>query len=651
MILLDDCKSSADTPSSLFFENPLSHWRVFHIQDLEGTLKEIEAARADGCHVVGLFFYELGEALQGMTRDKRHAAAARGVDAFQADNQTSDTTAKLGVDATLKAPLLLEAFAFRQCKRLSNAQVVEWLKARVTAMSERDRTAGLLNLDASLNEEDYAHDIATIQRYIGQGDTYQVNHTFKLKAQAYGHPLALYKRLRERQPVRYGAYIEAQDRHVLCFSPELFIKNEQGLLTAKPMKGTLGRLRAKASDLSNNEKDRAENLMITDLIRNDLGQICETGSIKVPALFDVEEVGDVYQMTSTITGRLKPELALQDILRASFPCGSVTGAPKKRTMEIISELEPQTRGLYCGSIGLFEPNGNFQLNVVIRTLEINAKRQVRVGIGSGITIDSQASKEWQECAVKAGFVAGLSSPVGLIETMRVENGRPTLLTMHLNRLQASAQALGIAFDRAEIETQVQDYLRPFLQGEGVFRLRLELSGQGELQLSHGAVEPLSGPQALYWARDLLGHEAALMLSTNPLLAHKTTARAAYDAGWKAAVAKGGFDALFLNERGEVTEGGRTSLFACINGRWFTPPLSSGVLPGVLRGLLLEPELLKAHAERSDSLQTSLLNCRLAQSILGQANEGVLYKTDIENAEALVVVNALRGLLPAKMVPA
>jgi len=409
------------------------------------------------------------------------------------------------------------------------------------------------------------------------------------------------------------------------------------------MKGTLSRLQAKAADLSSNEKDRAENLMITDLIRNDLGQICETGSIKVPALFDVEEVGDVYQMTSTITGRLKPDLSLHEILRASFPCGSVTGAPKKRTMEIIAELEPQPRGLYCGSIGLFEPNGNFQLNVVIRTLEINAKRQVRVGIGSGITIDSQAGKEWQECAVKAGFVTGLSSPVGLIETMRVENGQPPLLAMHLSRMQASAKALGIAFNRSHIEAQVQNYLRSSLQGEGVFRLRLELSARCELQISHGAVEPLISPQTIYWARDLLGHEAALMHSTNPLLAHKTTARVVYDRGWKAAVAKGGFDALFINERGEVTEGGRSSLFICSNGQWWTPPLRSGVLPGVMREQLLNPRELALHAK-----DTALLNSDLACSILDGAQERVLYPDDVLKADALAVVNALRGVIPAKI---
>jgi para-aminobenzoate synthetase / 4-amino-4-deoxychorismate lyase len=633
LILLDDCKSSAQTPSSLFFENPLSHWRVFYIRDLADTLNAIEAARANGHYVVALFSYALGNALQGIQKDATRAAFA-GHEA-QRDGEAKDT------GPSSPAEPLLEAFAFRQCKRLSNDQVLEWLQARTNTMPEHHRIAGLLNVQASLSEGDYARDIATIQAYIAKGDTYQVNHTFQLRALSFGHPLALYSRLRKRQPVRYGAYVETPDRQVLCFSPELFIKNEEGILTAKPMKGTLGRLQAQASDLSSNEKDRAENLMITDLIRNDLGQICETGSIKVPALFDVEEVGDVYQMTSTITGRLKPDLSLHEILRASFPCGSVTGAPKKRTMEIIAELEPHDRGLYCGSIGLFEPNGNFQLNVVIRTLEINANRQVRIGIGSGITIDSQASKEWQECSVKAGFVTGLSSPVGLIETMRVEDGQPPLLALHLNRMQASAKALGITFNRAVFEAQVQDYLRSCSQD--VLRLRLELSPQGELQLSHGAVEPLAGVQNVFWARDLLGTDAALMQSANPLLAHKTTARSAYDAGWKAALENGGFDALFVNERGEVTEGGRSSLFACIDGQWWTPPLQSGVLPGVMREQLLNPQAPVTHAKH-----TALFNNDLARSILGGAQERVLYPNDLFKADALAVVNALRGVMSVKL---
>ncbi len=641
MILLDDCKSSAQTPSSLFFENPLLHWRVFHIRELATALEEMEAAQADGHYVVALFSYELGNALQGI---RTYKASPLGVVACR-DSQArglSDATNDTGPLAT-GTPPLLEAFAFRQCERRSNEQVIEWLQTRISLLPEHERTAGLLDVRGSLGEDDYARDIATIQAYIAKGDTYQVNHTFQLHAQSFGHPLALYARLRARQPVRYGAFIETPERQVLCFSPELFIKNEEGLLTAKPMKGTLGRLHAKAEDLSSNEKDRAENVMITDLIRNDLGQICETGSIKVPALFDVEEVGEVYQMTSTITGRLKPGLSLHDILRASFPCGSVTGAPKKRTMEIIAQLEPHARGLYCGSIGLFEPNGNFQLNVVIRTLEVNAQRDVTIGIGSGITIDSHASNEWQECAVKAGFVTGLSSPVGLIETLRVENGHPPLLALHLNRMQASAKALGIAFSRSVIEAQIQDHLRSCSVTALRLRLRLELSAQGNLHLSHGSVEPLIGVQKLFWASDLLCAEAALMQSSNPLLRHKTTARAAYDAGWKAAVTNDGFDALFVNERGEVTEGGRTSLFICLNGQWCTPPLQSGVLPGVLREQLLNPDASVAQVEG-----TTLFNTDLARSILGKAQERVLYPEDILKADALVVVNALRGVIPVTL---
>lgn len=641
MILLDDCKSSAQAPSSLFFENPLLHWRVFHIQELVTALEEMDAARADGHYVVALFSYELGEALQGIHTYKASplgAVACRDSQAWGTSDATNDTG-----PLSAGTPPLLEAFAFSQCERLSNEQVIEWLQTRTNAMPEHERTAGLLDTRGSLSEDDYARDIAAIQAYITKGETYQVNHTFQLHAQSFGHPLALYARLRARQPVRYGAFIETPERQVLCFSPELFIKNEEGLLTAKPMKGTLGRLHAKAEDLSSNEKDRAENVMITDLIRNDLGRICETGSIKVPALFDVEEVGEVYQMTSTINGRLKPGLSLHDILRASFPCGSVTGAPKKRTMEIIAQLEPHARGLYCGSIGLFEPNGNFQLNVVIRTLEVNAQRDVTIGIGSGITIDSHASNEWQECAVKAGFVTGLSSPVGLIETLRVENGHLPLLTLHLNRMQASAKALGIAFSRSVIEAQIQDHLRSCSVTALRLRLRLELSAQGNLHLSHGSVEPLLGVQKLFWASNLLGEEVTLMQSSNPLLRHKTTARAAYDAGWKAAVANGGFDALFVNERGEVTEGGRTSLFICLNGQWCTPPLQSGVLPGVLREQLLNPDQLVAQVKGA-----TLFTSSLARSILGKARERVLYPEDILKAEALVVVNALRGVIPVKL---
>ena len=545
--------------------------------------------------MVALFSYELGEVLQGV----RAASALEPI-----------------------TPLI-EAYSFANGKRLSAERASDWVRSQVSALDPEQQVAGILNLRANLTQENYASDIAEIQRYITQGDTYQVNHTFRLEGQLYGHPLALYETLRTRQPVRFGAYIETSLRTVLCCSPELFIKNEGGLITARPMKGTLSKALGGAQDLATNEKDRAENLMITDLIRNDLGQICETGSIAVPKLFEVEEVGSVYQMTSSITGKLRSGLSLFEILKASFPCGSVTGAPKKRTMEIIRELEAAPRNLYCGSIACFEPNGDFQMNVVIRTLEIDAQGHCEMGIGSGVTIDSNAKLEWQECAAKAGFITGVPSPLGLIETMRYENGQVALLAEHLNRMQSSAAALRIAFDRVAAERQIAAYIAQHFQSgsplneKPVSMLRLELSAAGKLQITHKHIEPISGPQKIFWAKDLIGEAASIMRSANPLLAHKVTARVAYDSAWHAAVAKGGFDALFTNERGEITEGGRSSVFALINDTWVTPPLACGVLPGVMRGELLAN---------------------------WKAQERLLKPEDLSRAQRVVVVNALRGVI-------
>ncbi len=596
MILLDDHKSSAESPSSLLFRNPLRCWRVLKTEEIEPALAEIDQARAQGHYVVALFSYELGEVLQGVRGSENLGTATP----------------------------LIEACSFENRERLSADQVSEWVHGEVSKLAAEQRVSGLLGLQANLSEEDYASDIAEIQRYITQGDTYQVNYTFRLGGQLFGHPLSLYETLRARQPVRYGAFIETETRTVLCFSPELFIKNEGGVITAKPMKGTLSKAQGGAQDLANNEKDRAENLMITDLIRNDLGRICETGSIAVPKLFEVEEVGSVYQMTSTITGELRAEISLFEILKASFPCGSVTGAPKKRTMEIIRELEPAPRNLYCGSIACFEPNGDFQMNVVIRTLEIDTQGHCEMGIGSGVTIDSNAKLEWQECAAKAGFITGVPSPVGLIETMRHENGRVALLAAHLERMQSSAAALRMTFDRRAVEQEIVGYLAQHLSHatrnqSDIFMLRLELSPTGVLSIRHKAIEPIQGPQKIFWAKDLIGEAASIMQSRNPLLAHKVTSRTAYDSAWQAAVAKGGFDALFTNERGEITEGGRSTVFALMNDTWVTPPLACGVLPGVMREKIL-------------------------QDPMWCTQEQPLTPSELDKAGRIILVNALRGVI-------
>lgn len=595
MILFDDHQSSAQAPSSLFFKNPLNGWKIFQAQEIESCLGAIENERAQGRVVVALFSYELGELLQHV------------------GSQTAPTPSWP----------LIEAYSFANGERLSAEQADQWINDQLRKLAPQEQTAGLINLQANLTQEQYMHDIAEIQRYITQGDSYQINHTFRIKGQIFGHPLALYAKLRARQPVRYGAYIQTDARTVLCFSPELFIRNENGLMTAKPMKGTLASMQGDAQDLANNSKDRAENLMITDLIRNDLGRICTTGSIAVPKLFEVEQIGSVYQMTSTITGQLRQGQGLTEILQACFPCGSVTGAPKKRSMEIIRALEQAPRSLYCGSIACLKPDGDFQMNVAIRTLEIDSQGSCEMGIGSGITIGSNSELEWQECQDKAAFVMRLPSSVGLIETMRCEHGQITFLARHLDRMQHSAQALRIAFDRTAIEQEVASLLQDMQQSvlNGPSLVRLELSPDGALQIRHQRIDPITGAQKIFWAKDLIGEQACIMKSTNVLLAHKVSSRALYDAAWQRAAAKGGFDALFTNERGEVTEGGRSNLFALLDGTWITPALHCGVLPGVMRASLL-----------SD----------------WAAKQSVLYPEDLRRAQRIVVVSALRGIIEASL---
>lgn len=603
-VLLDDSESTETTPRSRLFTDAIRHWRILDAESVEMVLLEMQSARDNGLYVVALFSYELGEYLQGL------------------ESRNSD------------APLI-EAFAFENCLTCSQEHASAWIDARLiqesahpvrsgsSSISAKQKLnippAGLLDIAANISKERYTQDIKGIQGLIANGDTYQVNHTFRLNGEVFGHPLALYRELRRQQPVRFGAYIDTGTRKILSFSPELFLRHEHGTITAMPMKGTLGTNQGSAQDLALSAKDHAENLMITDLIRNDLGRICTTGSIRVPKLFEVQQVGKVYQMTSTVTGSLRPDVNLSALLSAVYPCGSVTGAPKKRTMQIIRELEQDARGLYCGSIACFDPDGNFHMNVAIRTLELNENNQFQMGIGSGITIDSNAENEWQECLVKASFVTSLPSPVGLIETMRCHDGHVPLLNKHLDRLQSSALSLRIPFDRYHVECTIAEYIERAAFDSPRIALRLELQANGTLLITDHAVKQLTGRSTIFFAKDLLGDPDSVMDSRNPLLRHKTTWRKTYDDAWQAAVGRGGFDAIFTNERGEVTEGGRSNIFALIDGRWFTPPISCGVLPGVMRSTLLNDPSWRV-------------------------TECVILPSDLRRAQQIKMVNALRGVV-------
>jgi para-aminobenzoate synthetase / 4-amino-4-deoxychorismate lyase len=610
MILLDDAQSSVARPSSRLYQDaPVEQWCVYPEAKIDGTLEvitnclnQITAALSRGQHVVAAFSYELGNYLQHITPK---------IDQTQSEPQ----------------PLIL-AWAFDAYESLSKEQADVYLKQALEERVGLATCSGIADVQTSITEMQFANDMQAIEQYIQDGDTYQINHTYRVTGNTYGDPLALYMRLRDRQPGHFGAFIENGSHYILSQSPELFIERHGDTLKAMPMKGTASALDQSASHLSDDPKNQAENVMIVDLLRNDLSRLALPGSVTVPSLFTVARHGDVLQMTSTVEARAKPNLSLLDILTAVFPCGSVTGAPKKRSMEIIQELETSERGLYCGALGWLDPSGDFALSVPIRTVEIQENvvthaATFTLGVGAGITHDSDIAQEWQECAIKSAFLTSLPSAVGLFETILIKCSVAQHLELHLERLANSAKSLGIALNRFALDILIGQAYQECIP-EAQYRLRIDLSATGELSYQLAQIEPLPHSVKIFWATELFDVPTqAQMYSGDVLLQHKTTHRWVYDRAWQLAVEKGGFDALFVNEQGYVTEGGRSSIFikSRSSDSWLTPPLSAGVLPGVMRSIILQDPHWNAH----------------------EANLSI---EDITSAEEIMLSNALRGAIAA-----
>ena len=466
---------------------------------------------------------------------------------------------------------------------------------------------------------DYEKPFEQVKALIAAGDSYQVNLTFKARFMLEGHALGLYRRLAQSQQTAYGAYLDAGDHQVLSRSPELFVSLVADELSARPMKGTLRRGPTLAQDaagraaLAADEKNRAENLMIVDLLRNDLGRIARTGSVHVTDLFTVETYRSLHTMTSGIKAQIRPGVGFVEVLENLFPCGSITGAPKLRAMEIIHALEASPRGLYTGSIGYLAPNGDFAFNVAIRTAVIDSEGRGEIGIGGGIVADSLARDEYEEALLKLSFLSDPAPPVTLIETFKwtPEDGY-ALLDRHLDRLIASAAYFGLTATR---EGALACLAAQALDWTGPMRVRLTLSEAG---FDLGAVPLPPTPDKFRFA---IAREA--LDSASIWLAHKTTNRAFYDAPRQRAHEQHGLDELvFTNERGEVTEGSFTNIFVERGDRLFTPPLTSGVLPGTLRAELLAT---------------------------GQAEERVLGLADLRTADEIWLGNSVRGLVRAEWV--
>jgi para-aminobenzoate synthetase / 4-amino-4-deoxychorismate lyase len=600
--LLDDSSADDGQRRSRLYRDHLGTLYCATASALPTMLGELQRALQQGQHAVALLSYELGAAMHGVAPH------------------------------TNEQPLG-QILLFSQCDLLSAAEVDAWLTACSEAEAN-DRPAGIANIRSNVSASEFNSAIAQIHAYLEAGDTYQVNYTYRLRFDAYGSTCALYRRLRARQPVPYGALLALPDGGaVLSLSPELFVRHTHGLLTARPMKGTAAASgdaqedAARAHALALDPKNRAENLMIVDLLRNDLGRIAHPGSVQVPALFEVQRFSSVLQMTSTVQARLRDNITLNDILQAIYPCGSITGAPKRRTMEIIRELEPAPRGWYTGAIGWFEPAaagqtiGDFCLSVPIRTLmlqppQADGIRPGEMGVGAGIVHDSVAVDEYAECQLKARFLTGLSADFTLFETMlaTLDTGC-RYLERHLQRLRGSAQYFGFACDETRIREQLQASCAAL--APGAHRLRLALQQNGAIDIQTAPLTPLTEPVRLLLAAQ---HTSADDL----FLRHKSSVRQQYDAGWRFAEAQGAFDMLFCNELGELTEGGRSNLFVKLDGRWVTPPLSAGVLPGVMRAVLLaDPD--------------------------SDASERTLTLDDLRAAQEIVVCNALRGALSATVV--
>jgi len=492
-----------------------------------------------------------------------------------------------------------------------------------------------ITAEFALTESEYARRIASIHEWIRAGDAYQLNFTAPFQIQSSGSIATHYARLRARQPAAYGAFLHwQQGRHILSFSPELFFRvdwdGSARRIVTRPMKGTAPRGRTTREDreiaewLRNDPKNRSENLMIVDLLRNDLGRLAQFGSVRAEKLFAVERYPTLWQMTSTVRAEMRPGVSFHDIFRALFPCGSVTGAPKIRAMQLIAELEDAPRGVYTGAIGFFSPRQTV-FNVAIRTLELDDGQGI-MGAGSGIVIDSDPAAEFRECLLKAKFLTGpahrsterIGQPdkLFLIETMLWDGAYP-LLELHLDRLCDSAEYFGFSCDRRAIRAALEHHAQQFAGqpgGRAPRKVRLLLlDAEGNFQIGS---EVLASPVS----PDRIGRVCIAAKCTDPddpTLYHKTTQRALYASHSLQASQRGYDDVLFLNLRGEVTEGAISNIFIEKSGCWFTPPLECGLLAGVYRRHLLET--------RPD------------------IEERLLTLDDLRSADAVYLTNAVRGL--------
>lgn len=472
---------------------------------------------------------------------------------------------------------------------------------------------------ASVERSAYGEALDAIRTHLAAGDSYQVNYTFRLRTSFSGDPTVLYAALGRAQRAPFAALLDDGQHALISASPELFFRLRNGSLETRPMKGTRRRGRWAEEDLEladqlrQSAKERAENVMITDMLRNDLGRISEVGSVAVPVLFSAERYPTLWQLTSTVSSRLRSDVSLVDLFAALFPCASVTGAPKVRTMEIIRDVESGPRGIYTGCMGYLSPGMEACFNVAIRTAHLDRERgTLEYGVGGGITWDSSAQSEYDECLVKAQVLSMRRPAFELLETMLWDGRSYYLLQRHLKRLADSAVYWGMCCDRKQIIARLEHESKSF--GHKQMRVRLLVDEDGGIKVAAVPLSPVA--EGLMRAHLAPG----VVDSADPFLYHKTTQRTVYERA--AAAVPSGEEALLVNERGELTEFCIGNLVVERGGRRYTPPVECGLLPGTLRAELLAR---------------------------GEIEERIMHIDDLNSADRIFLINSVRGYVPIEVI--
>ncbi len=520
----------------LLFDNPIHELETYDLENVFSNLVEVDKFVKSGFYVAGFLSYEAGGAF------------------FKFEENTNKKPNNL--------PLLWFGI-FR--------------KPKIIEIPKPTQNYRIYNLKPNITFQEYSESIDKIKYYIREGYTYQVNFTFKVKFSFEGDPFEMFLNLRKLQPSKNSRFVKYNDVFILSHSPELFFKTKNNQIETKPMKGTISRGRTYEEDkkrikeLFFSEKDRAENVMIVDLMRNDLGIISEFGSVKVKDLFKIEKYPTVFQMVSTIKSTLKRNMEFSEIIKETFPGGSITGAPKKKTIEIISKLEKEPREIYTGSIGFITPKGYSEFNIAIRSPVILGNKG-EMGIGSGITWDSETEKEYNESLLKSNFL--ISKPKDefkLIETMLLRNGKIYLLKYHLERLIKSAKYFDFKLPK-NLKTQLQK-----LENDnkiGKFKVRLLLGKDGKIEIEKTSLEKTPRIGYISIAKEKVR-------SDDIFLYHKTTKRELYNKYLELAKSNGLVDFIFTNEKGEITEGCIHNIILKIGDELITPFRYSGLLRGIM----------------------------------------------------------------------